>query len=44
VISALSPMGTALIGNERGAVIRVELPGGRVRRFTILEVAQPVSA
>jgi transcription elongation factor GreA len=44
VISALSPMGTTLIGNERGAVVHVELPSGRVRTFTILDVAQPAYA
>jgi transcription elongation factor GreA len=41
VISALSPMGTALIGAEAEAVVRVELPRGRVRTFTILDVARP---
>lgn len=40
VISALSPMGDALIGSERGAVIRVDLPRGRVRTLTILDVAE----
>lgn len=40
VISALSPMGTGLIGSERGDVVRVELPSGRVRMFTVLDVAQ----
>ena len=44
VISALSPMGLALIGSERGAVVHVELPNGRVRTFTILDVAQPTYA
>jgi transcription elongation factor GreA len=39
VISALSPMGTALIGSPRGAVVRVELPRGRSRTLTILDVA-----
>jgi transcription elongation factor GreA len=38
VISALSPMGAALIGRDRGAVVDVELPSGRVRTFTVLEV------
>jgi transcription elongation factor GreA len=40
VITAVSPMGIALIGNERGAVVHVELPRGRVRTYTILDVAQ----
>jgi transcription elongation factor GreA len=40
VISALSPMGTALIGSDRGAVVRVDLPRGRRRTFTVLDVAQ----
>jgi transcription elongation factor GreA len=40
VISALSPMGTALIGSPRGAVVRVELPRGRTRTLTVLEVAR----
>lgn len=39
VISALSPMGTALIGSSRGAVVSVELPRGRTRTFTVLDVA-----
>lgn len=39
LISALSPMGMALIGSERGTVAEVELPSGRVRRFTVLDVA-----
>jgi transcription elongation factor GreA len=43
VISALSPMGTALIGSERGAVVRIELPRGRVRTLTVLDVAQQVA-
>lgn len=44
VISALSPMGMTLIGNERGAVVHVGLPSGRVRTFTILDVAQQAYA
>jgi transcription elongation factor GreA len=44
VISALSPMGVALIGSERGQVVHVELPNGRVRTFTVLDVAQPTYA
>ena len=39
VISALSPMGVALIGHEPGDVVSVELPRGRVRTFTVLDVA-----
>jgi transcription elongation factor GreA len=39
VISALSPMGTGLIGSSRGAVVIVELPRGRTRTFTVLDVA-----
>ena len=39
VISALSPMGAALIGSPRGAVVRVELPRGRARTLTVLDVA-----
>ena len=39
LISALSPMGTALIGSRRGAVVRVELPRGRARTLTVLDVA-----
>jgi transcription elongation factor GreA len=39
VISALSPMGVALIGRERGQVVDVALPSGRVRTLTILDVA-----
>jgi transcription elongation factor GreA len=38
VISAVSPMGLALIGRERGDVIRVDLPRGRVRRLSVLDV------
>jgi transcription elongation GreA/GreB family factor len=41
LISAVSPMGTALIGSERGAIVDVELPTGRVRTFTLLDVAEP---
>jgi transcription elongation GreA/GreB family factor len=44
VITAVSPMGTALIGRERGAVVHVELPSGRFRTFTIVDVAQPAYA
>jgi transcription elongation factor GreA len=44
VISAPSPMGTALIGSPRGAVVRVELPSGRVRTLTVLDVTQPTFA
>jgi transcription elongation GreA/GreB family factor len=43
VITAVSPMG-ALIGRERGAVVHVELPSGRFRTFTIVDVAQPAYA
>jgi transcription elongation factor GreA len=43
VISALSPMGTALIGSARGAVVRIELPRGRVRTLTVLDVAEQSS-
>jgi transcription elongation factor GreA len=39
LISALSPMGTALIGSARGALVRVELPRGRARTLTVLDVA-----
>lgn len=39
VISALSPMGVALIGSEAGDVVSVELPRGRVRTLTVLDVA-----
>jgi transcription elongation factor GreA len=39
VISALSPVGTALIGSPRGAVVRVELPRLRTRTLTVLDVA-----
>jgi transcription elongation factor GreA len=39
LISALSPMGRALIGSTRGAVVRVELPRGRARTLTVLDVA-----
>jgi transcription elongation factor GreA len=39
VISALAPMGVALIGRERGQVAEVLLPNGRVRTLTILDVA-----
>jgi transcription elongation factor GreA len=38
LISALSPMGTALIGSTRGAVVRVELPRGRTRTLIVLDV------
>ena len=44
VITAGSPMGMALIGRERGAVVRVELPNGRIRTFTILDLAHPAHA
>jgi transcription elongation GreA/GreB family factor len=37
-------MGVALIGSERGQVVHVELPNGRVRTFTVLDVAQPTYA
>jgi transcription elongation factor GreA len=40
VISALSPMGSALIGRARGAVVRVYLPRDRVRTLTILDIAE----
>lgn len=40
VISALSPMGNALIGSARGDVVRVTLPRERVRTLTILDVAE----
>jgi transcription elongation factor GreA len=39
VISALSPMGVALIGRERGEIVDVVLPRGRARTLTILDVA-----
>jgi transcription elongation factor GreA len=39
VISALSPMGVALIGHEPGDVVSVELPRGRGRTLTVLDVA-----
>ena len=39
VITAVSPMGVALIGRSRGDVVRVYLPRGRVRTLTILHVA-----
>lgn len=39
VISALSPMGVALIGHESGDVVSVELPRGGVRTMTVLDVA-----
>ena len=39
VISALSPMGVALIGRERGEVVQVTLPRGRGRTLTILDIA-----
>jgi transcription elongation factor GreA len=39
VITAVSPMGVALIGRERGEVVDVALPSGRSRTLTILDVA-----
>ena len=39
VVSAVSPMGSALIGSARGAVVRVDLPRKRVRTLTVLDVA-----
>jgi transcription elongation factor GreA len=39
VLSAVSPMGVALIGRARGEVAEVVLPSGRVRTLTILDVA-----
>lgn len=39
VITAVSPMGVALIGRERGEVVDVALPSGRVRTLTILDIA-----
>lgn len=40
VISALSPMGAALLGQRPGARVAVDLPGGRVRDFELLAVTQ----
>jgi transcription elongation factor GreA len=37
-VSAASPLGAAMLGSSRGAVVRVELPGGRQRRFEVLAV------
>jgi transcription elongation GreA/GreB family factor len=39
VISALSATGRALVGSARGAVVSVELPRGRTRTLTVLDVA-----
>ena len=36
-ISAVSPLGRALLGRRRGDIVRVEAPGG-VRRFKILRI------
>lgn len=40
VISALSPMGAALLGQRPGARVAVDLPGGRVRDFELVSVTQ----
>src|SRR4051812_6944338 len=40
VISALSPMGEALLGQRAGARVAVDLPDGRVRDFELLSVTQ----
>ena len=39
VVSAVSPMGVALMGRERGDVVHVDLPRGRTRTLTVLDVA-----
>jgi transcription elongation factor GreA len=40
VISAVSPMGRALIGSHAGALVPVELPRGRMRRFEVVDIRQ----
>jgi len=42
-ISAASPLGKALLGQPRGAVVTAETPRGR-RRFEILAIDEPVRA
>src|SRR3954454_12224692 len=42
-VSLASPVGKALRGAQRGDVVDVELPNGRMRSLTVLEVAVPVS-
>jgi transcription elongation GreA/GreB family factor len=37
-VSAASPVGQALIGRSAGAVVSVELPGGRATELRILAV------
>jgi transcription elongation factor GreA len=44
LISALSPMGTALLGQRPGARVEVDLPGGRVRDYELLAVSQGAPA
>jgi transcription elongation factor GreA len=46
-VSAGSPVGRALLGARPGQVVRVELPGGRVRELRIVAVtpaAEPLAA
>jgi transcription elongation factor GreA len=42
-VSAASPLGTAMLGRGRGSIVRVDLPGGRQRRFEVLAV-RPAAA
>ena len=40
-VSAGSPIGRALMGNEPGAELTVDLPGNRTRRMRVLLVHRP---
>ena len=40
-VSVLTPVGTALIGLERGQSITWEAPNGELRQLTVLEIRDP---
>jgi len=40
VVSAVSPVGAALLGRARGDVVRVQLPRGRARELEVLAIKQ----
>jgi transcription elongation GreA/GreB family factor len=40
-VSALSPVGRALLGRRVGERVAVQLPHGRRREFELIEIRQP---
>jgi transcription elongation GreA/GreB family factor len=43
VVSAVSPVGAALLGRSSGDLVRVQLPRGRTRELEVLAIRQPAS-